>query len=162
MPHLSVEFEDFHIADAALVQVEAEGGADHVEALDAGCSRVDDQHISFGIPHHFKDMRVAADKDVRMEFIDQLPRAGVISAGIASDVGHKHLHPLTFKEAVERVSETEVVVVAVSSNTYKGLEFRDGSGKIKASAEVTGVPDFVHRGKEFAEFGAEDAVGVGY
>lgn len=122
MPHLSVEFEDFHIADAALVQAEAEGGADHVEALDAGCSRVDDQHISFGIPHHFKDMRVAADKDVRMEFIDQFPRAGVISAGVASDVGHKHLHPLTFKEAVERVGETEVVVVTVSSHTDKGFE----------------------------------------
>ena len=60
------------------------------------------------------------------------------------------------------MGKAEVVVVAVSSNTYKGLEFRDGSGKIKASAEVTGVPDFVHGGEEFTEFGAEDAVGVGY
>ena len=162
MPHLSVEFEDFHIADAALVQAEAEGGADHVKALDAGCSRVDDQHISFGIPHHFKDMRVAADKDVRMEFIDQLPRAGIISAGVASDVGHKHLHPLTFKEAVERVGETEVVVVAVSGDSHEWLEICNGGGKVEASAEITGVPDLVHRGKEFAEFGAEDAVGVGY
>jgi hypothetical protein len=107
-------------------------------------------------------MRVAADKDVRMEFIDQLPRAGVISAGVASDVGHKHLHPLTFKEAVERVGETEVVVVTVSGDSHEGFVLRNGGGKVEASAEVTGVPDFVHRGKEFAEFGAEDAVGVGY
>ena len=159
---LSVEFKDFHIADAALVQTEAKGCPDHMKTLNTGGSGIYDHHISLRIPHHFKDMGMAADKDVWMQFVDQFPGAGIISAWIATYMSHQHFHSLAFKEAMEGMGEAEVVVVTVASDTYERLELGDRGGKIEASTEVAGVPDLVHRGEEFTKFGAEDAVGVGY
>ena len=157
---LSVKFKDLHVAYAALVYAEAEGCPDYMEALDAGCSRVYDQHITQRVTHYLKDVGVATDKDVRSVLLYKLPCFGIVSARIASDMGHKHLHALTFEEAVKGMGEAEIVVVTVAGDTYKGLELSDSGSKIKASAEVAGVPDLVHRGEEFTEFGAEDAVGV--
>ena len=75
-------------------------------------------------------------------------------------MSHQHLQPAAFKHTVQRVLETQVAVVTVAGDTYKGLELSDSGSKVEASTEVAGVPDLVHRGEEFTEFGAEDAVGV--
>ena len=72
---LSVQFENFHAVDPAVLDLEAQGGADHMETLDPGCSRIYHQHVAFGITNHFQDMGVAADEYIRMIPVDEFPGA---------------------------------------------------------------------------------------
>ena len=51
-----VQFKNFHTVDPAVLDLEAEGCTDHMEALNAGSSGVDYQHITLWIAHNFQNM----------------------------------------------------------------------------------------------------------
>ena len=103
---------------------------------------------------------MAADKYVRPVLIYQCTGPRVVSSRISAYMCHEDLHPFTFEEAVQGMDETEVVVVAIASHSDKGPEGGDLFRKGHSSAEVSGMPDLVHRLKEIAELPAEYAVGV--
>ena len=61
--------------DTAALDLEAQGGADHMEALDSGCSGIYHQHVALGVAHYLQYMRVAADEYIRMIPVDEFPGA---------------------------------------------------------------------------------------
>ena len=79
-------FADFHVVDIPVVDVEADGGADLMESLDTGGSRVDGEHIVFLVEDDLEYVRMSADEDVRQVGIDKGERLEIIASGIASYV----------------------------------------------------------------------------
>lgn len=148
--------------DVPLLYLEAQGGPDDMESLDSGSSGIDHKHIAARIPHDFQDMGMTAHEDVRLILVYQRFGTDVIPSGISSDMGHQDLHALAFEEAVERVFEAQVMVVAVSCDSQKRFEPRYLGGHFHAAAEIPRMPDLVDRLQEFPDAGVEDTVGVGY
>ena len=72
---LSVQFENLHAVDPAALDLEAQGGADHMETLDSGCSRIYHQHVAFRIADNLEDMRVSADEYIGTIHVDEFPGA---------------------------------------------------------------------------------------
>ena len=72
---LSVQFENLHAVDPAALDLEAQGGADHMETLDPGCSRIYHQHIPLRVTYDLQDMGMAAYEYVRPVFVDEIARA---------------------------------------------------------------------------------------
>lgn len=122
-----------------------------MEALNAGCSRVEHQHISSDIPHHFQYMGMAADKDVRLIFIDQLTGPDIISSRVASDMGHQHSGTTALEAPVKRMSIAEVVIVAVTCNADKRLISSNVFSQLQAAAEIAGMPDLIDRREKITE-----------
>ena len=132
----------------------------NMKALDAGCSGIHYQHVSFRIPHDFQDMGMSADEEIRTIFVYKPAGARIITAGIASDMGHEHFHSLTFKEPVKRMNEPEVMVVTIAGNTLQWLEGGNLSRQIHPPAEITGMPDLIDRLQKFTEWSIKNAVGI--
>ncbi len=157
---LSFKLKDLHIVNFPVIDVKSEGGADYMEALDAGGTGIDGKHIIVGVTHNLEDVGVAADKDVGTIVMDEFPGPDIIAAGIAADMGQKYGEPLPLEIAVHRMGIAQVIVVAVARHSHQGFEFFYFPGKVEASAEVSCVPDFIDRLKEVPELGVEGAVGV--
>lgn len=133
-----------------------------MEALDSGRSGVDHQHVSLWIADDFQDMGMAAYEYVRPVFVDEFSCPGVIASRVAADMGHQHLHALTFEEAVHGVGEAKVIIVAVARDSDQRLELRDLRRQIHASSEISGMPDLIDRSEEFLELRVEDPVCIRY
>lgn len=133
-----------------------------MKALNSCCSGIDYKHISLGITHDLQDMGMTAYEYIRLVFVDQLARPRIITSGIAADMRHQHLHALTFEEAVERVFEAQVMVVAVSCDSQKRFEPRYLGGHFHAAAEIPRMPYLVDRLQEFPDAGVENSVGIRY
>ena len=133
-----------------------------MESLDSGSTRIYHQHIPLRVTYDLKDMGMASYEYVRPVFVDEPACPRVISSGISADMGHKHFHPFAFEEAVERMGEAEIVVVAVSRHAFERLEGGDGGSQVKPSPKISRVPYFIHRLEEFPERLVEDPVRIGY
>lgn len=107
-------------------------------------------------------MGMPADKDIWLQFIYEFACPYVIPAGIATYMNHEYLEALTFKEAMNRMSIAEIIVVTVSSNAHKGLEGRDFLGGLESTTEIACMPHFVNRSKKFLELFAEHTMRVRY
>ena len=159
---VTFQFEDFHRMDVPALNLEPQSRPYDMESLDSSSAGIDYQHIAAGITHDLQDMRMTAHKDVRPVFVYQRFGTGVIPPGVPADMGHQDLHALAFEEAVERVFETQVMVVAVARDSHKRFEPCDLGGHFHAAAEVSGMPDLVDRFEKFPYAGIKDAMGVGY
>ena len=160
--NLFINFKDLHIVDSALVDMEAEGCPHQMEALNPGSSRIDYQHVTFLIPDHFKDVRMAADENVRLVAVNQLKCIPVVFPGIAADVCHKDLHPLALEKTVDGMFVAEVEIVAISRHTHQRLELGNDRGKGEPSSEIAGMPYLVDRFEEVAKWSVKNSVGVRY
>ena len=105
---------------------------------------------------------MAADEDVRLIAHQERVGVAVVLSRVAADVRHQNLHPFACPETVDRIVVAEVVVVAVAADTDERLESGYLGGSLKASAEVPGMPDFIHRRQKFPERGIENPVSVRY
>lgn len=146
--------------DFSFVYMKSDSSPDEMKPLDSCGTGIDHEHIPFLVSDDLQDVGMATDEDVRTMHVDQLAGMIVILAGIAADMRHEHLQAFAFEDTMDRMDEAEVVVVAVSGDSEKGLESTDLLRKLKSSAEVSGMPDLVHRLKKIAELPAEYAVGV--
>ena len=77
----STEFNYLHITDFVAINCEAKHGHDFVHAGETRSARVDAQHVMAPVMDDFDDMRVAAYKYVRLQFLYQLQRTRRITAG---------------------------------------------------------------------------------
>ena len=108
--------------DPSLIDMESQGCPDHMEPLYAGSTRIDHKHIPFRISDNFQYMGMATNEYIRTIFINQCTRSWIISAGIASDMGHQNLHPFALEKAVKRVYEAQFMIVTIARHAHKGLE----------------------------------------
>ena len=122
-----------------------------MEALDSGRSGVDHQHVSLWIADDFQDMGMATYEYIRLITVYKFTGSRIISARIASDMGHQDLHAFTFKEAMKRMNESKVMIVTVSGNACKRFEGSYLFSQFHPPTEVTGMPYPVHRFEELAE-----------
>lgn len=148
---LAVKFEYLHIMNATVVNMKSQCCPDYMKTLNACSSRIDDQHISFRVTDYFQDMRMATYEYIRLITVYKFTGSRVISARIASDMGHQYLHAFTFKEAMKRMNETKVMIVTVSGNARKRLEGGYLFSQFHSPTEVAGMPYPVHRFEELAE-----------
>lgn len=160
--NLFINFKDLHIVDSALVDMEAEGCPHQMEALNPGSSRIDYQHVTFLIPDHFKDVRMAADENVWLVAVNQLKCIPVVFPGIAADVCHKDLHPLALEKTVDGMFVAEVEIVAISRHTHQRLELGNDRSKGEPSPKIAGMPYLVDRFEEVAKWSIKNSVGVRY
>ena len=160
MKRLSVNLEDLHIMNPAFIDMETESSTHYVKTLDSCSSGIDDQHVPARIPNHLQDMRMTAYEYVRTILVNELARSGIIASGIASDMGHQHLHAFADKETVHGMGESEVMIVTVAGHPDQRFEFCDLSGQSQSTAEVARMPYLVDRGEEFAELRGEYSVGI--
>ena len=153
-------FTDFHVLELPVFDAEAEGGADQMEALDAGGTGVEDHHVVVFVVDHFQDVGVAADEDLRAVGFDQAQGAIVVAAGVAADVGHQHAHPVLFEVAHHLGEVAYVVAVAVAEDADQRLE----GGDLRIGgliAEIPSMPDHVDRCQKIFQLLVEVSVGVG-
>lgn len=142
----------------SVVYMEPEGSPHDMETLNAGSTGIDYKHVALGILHHFQDMGMSAYEYIGTVSVHQFTGSGIITSGVSAYMGHKHLHPFTFKETVQRMDKPQVVIVAVACNSYKRLETAYFFRQLHSPAEVTCMPYLVHGLEEVLELPAEDAV----
>ena len=157
---VTFQFEDFHRMDVPALNLEPQSRPYDMESLDSSSAGIDYQHIAAGITHDLQDMRMTAHKDVRPVFVYQRFGTGVIPPGVPADMGHQDLHALAFEEAVERVFETQVMVVAVARNAHQRLEGGYFLCHIHPPSEISGMPYLVDRLEELPELRVKDSVGI--
>ena len=145
-----------------IIDMEAERRTHQMKTLYSSGSRIKYQHITFSISDNLEYMGMPADKDIWLQFIYEFACPYVIPAGIATYMNHEHLEALAFKEAMNRMSIAEIIVVTVSSNAYKGLEGRDFLCGLKTASEIAGMPHLVNWSKELLELLAEHTMRVRY
>ena len=143
-----------------VIYMEPQRRTHKMEALYARGTRIEDQHITPGIPHYLQYVRVTADKDIWPELVDQGSGPGIVSARITADVSHQNLHSLTFETPVKRVSEPQVMIVTIACHPDKRLVGGHFLCKLQSASEVSGMPDLIHRIEEFTELRAEHAMRV--
>ena len=160
MKRLSVKLEDLHIMNPAFIDMETKSCPHDVKTLDSCSSGIDDQHVPARIPNHLQDMRMTAYEYVRTILVNELARSGIIASGIASDMGHQHLHAFADQETVHGMGESEVMIVTSAGYPDQRFEFSDLSGQIQSTAEVARMPYLVHLRKEVLEFLGEHSVCV--
>lgn len=158
----SVKFIDLHTVDPSLFYLESEGGTDHVEALDSCGSGVDGEHVESFVPCDLEDVGMAAYEDVGTMEVDEGIGSGIVTARIAPDMGHQHLHPFAFEYPVEGMDESEIVVVAIARHAFQRLELTYLLSQFESSSEVSGMPYFIDRLEEFTELRVEYSVCVRY
>jgi hypothetical protein len=146
--------------DPTLVYMEPQCRPDYMEALDPGSSRVDYKHIALGIAHHFQYMRMSAHEYIRMISVYQFTGTHIITPGIATHMGHEHFYSLTLEESVQRVDESQLVVVAIAGYSYEWLEGGNLFCQVHAAAEISCVPDLVDRLKKIPELLAKHAMRI--
>lgn len=160
---LSVQLKHLQRVDFPTINLKAECCAYQVKALDSSCTRVHYQHASTGgITHHFQNMRMSADEQIRSIPVDEFACGPVIATWITTDMSHEHLHAVAFEKAVERVDKAELMVIAVAGNSFKRLERCYLPGKIHSPAEVSCMPYFINILEEFLEFFAKHSMSVRY
>ena len=143
----------------SVVDVDADGGAYLVEALDACGTWIDGEHVVFLVEDDFEDVGVAADEDVGQMGVDKLEGLVVVPAGIASDVHHQHPLSPALEKLCVRDSAADLRAVAVAVDSFERLEIRNLQQSLLV-AEVPRVPYLVHRLEELFQRVVEPAVGV--
>ena len=151
---------DLQIADVAAVDDEPHGRAHFVEAVFAGCTRIDVEGVVAAVVNDLQDVRVARDDQVRAVLPDGVEKRRGIASRIAADVGHQHRDLLAREAGRFGPREAGGVVVDVAVDGVQGFEGGDAVGQFDR-ADVARVPQFVHLGEEVAERRVEQAVRVG-
>ena len=144
--------------DSALVYMESQRCPDNMEALDSGSSGIDYKHITLCVTHNLQDMGMAAYEYIRTIAVYQFTGTHIIASRIATHMGHEHLYSFTFEESVQRVDESQLMVVAVASHSYKRLELSNLFCQVHTSAEISCVPYLVDWLKKILELMAEHAM----
>ena len=140
--------EELHVVDVSGVYLEAEGGALDMPSLYAAGPGIERKHLIILVVHHFEYVRMPTDKYLRTISLNERPGADVIVSRIASDMGHQYRHTSSLKELVQGIVGEQVAGVAVACNSDQRLESRYGGGGLETPAEITRVPDFIHRLKK--------------
>lgn len=94
---------------------------------------------------------MSANKYLRFETVYQCSGAKIIMTRIPSYMHHEHGHPATFEGLVMWIVHTDILTVTVPVNTDKRFECCNFLRSMKPSSEIPGVPDLIHRFKEFLE-----------
>ena len=105
-------------------------------------------------------MGMPAYENIRMISVYEFTGTRIITSGISADMSHENLHSLTFKETVQRMNVTQVVVVTIARNSYQRLETAYFLCQFHSPAKIPGVPYLVHGLEEVLELPTEDAVRV--
>lgn len=146
--------------DPALVYMEPQRCPDNMEALDSCRSWIDYEHITLCVTDHLQDMRMSAHEYIRTIAVNQLTGTHIITSGIATYMGHEYFYPLTFEESVQRVDESQLMVVAVASHANERLELGNLFCQVHTATEISCVPDLVDRLKEILKLLAEHAMRI--
>lgn len=109
-----IEFKNLHIVDVSVVQMKPQSCPDKMITLDSRSARIDNEHIPFGVPDHLKNVRMAANKYVRLISFYQREGRTVIPGRITTYMSHQHLHPFTLEKAVQRIVIPQVEIVAIA------------------------------------------------
>ena len=104
---------------------------------------------------------MSADEEAGPVGVDQAEGTGIVTAGIAADVHHQHLHPFFLHDLHRWMEFPDFLPVAVAVNPLQWLETADLQGVFERS-EIAGVPEFIDRFEKSLELVVEAAVGVGY
>ena len=133
-----------------------------MKSLDSCCTGIDYQHIPLRVPDNLKDMGMAAHEYIRPKLIYQLAGPYVISPGISANMDHQDLKPFALEKPVDRVGISKVIVVAVAGHAEHRLEGCNLFSGPETAAEISRMPNLVHRSQEFPELLAEYAMRIRY
>ena len=142
-----------------LVDMKSYGCPYLMESLNSCSTRVNGEHIVFGVIDDSENVGVTTYKDVGKVGVDELECLVVVSSGVSADVHHKNPFSLTFKYLCiwSVVSHFRVIAVSVYSN--QRLEFLDFE-ECLLIPKVSCVPDLVHGGEKFFNFLVKKAMCV--
>ena len=144
--------------DSALVNMEPQRSPYNMEALDSGCTRIDYKHITLCVTHDLQDMRMSAHEYIRTVAVYKFTGAHIIASRIATHMGHEHLYSFTFEESVQRVDESQLMVVAIACDSHERFKRGNLFSQIHTSTEITCVPYLVDWLKKILELMAEHAM----
>lgn len=147
----------------AIINPEPQRSTHQVKSLNASSTGINHKHsVPCRITHDLQNMRMTADEHIRPMLFYKPPRLCIVSSGISSDMSHEHLQASAIKHSVQRVDESEFVVVAVSSDSFQGSEPSDFLRQIHAPAEISCMPYLIDRLEKSLEFIAEHSVSIRY
>mgnify|MGYP005790055129 CR=1 FL=1 len=152
---------DLHVANLLSVDDESQGAADLVESVASGGSRIEVKQVVNGVVDHLQNMGVSGDEQFGTDGLDAGYDFGGVVAGIASDVGHQHAHPLAVETEEFGIDPPHDAAVDVAVDGPQGFEGGDLVGYLDRT-DVSGVPDLVDSLQECAERIVEGAVGIRY
>ena len=131
-----------HIRNLAFIHTEGEHRAHHMKAMVAIGTWIHVQQLVLPVGHDLADVRMTADKQAGPLAADRLPHPGVVTAGIAADVGHKDAQALAFKQLAERKRAPHHVVVDIAIHRFERQRIHQWLNRIQAS-NVSGMPYFI-------------------
>jgi hypothetical protein len=77
-------------------------------------------------------------------------------------MSHQNLEPSALENPVQRMDKTQIMIITIAGNTHQRLERSDLRSQVKPPAEVSGVPDLIHRLQKSLELIAENPVRIRY
>ena len=120
-------------------------------ALEPRGSGVYRHHVVLAVTHDFQDMRMSADKYLWSDAVYQGSGAKVIMTRISPYMHHEDGHSATFEGLMMWIIHTDVLAITVPIDADQRLERGDFLCCLKSSSEISGMPDLIHRFKEFLE-----------
>ena len=103
---------------------------------------------------------MAANVEFRPFFLEDVSHFGHVMTGIASDMGHIHMHVFHLKKQVFRILKAYDVVVDVAMNRAERLESLKLLRGLNVS-NVAGMPDLIHILEEVKDLWDDGPMGVG-
>ena len=146
--------------DSAIVNMEPQRCPDNMEALDSGSSGIDYKHITLCVTHDLQDMRMSAHKYIRTISVYQFTGTHIIASRIATHMSHEYLYSFTFKESVQRVDESQLMVVTIACHSNERLKLCNLFSQIHSATEISCMPDLIDRLKKILELLAEHAMRI--
>ena len=117
------EGDDFTVVEPTAVDGESHECPLFVPPLHSGCSWIDVQQLELLVELHFQNVRMSTDEELRWVGVDLAPYAGVIMAGIASNVFHKYGNALALPSEFlgEHLAQVASVAIAIDSTEWTEL-----------------------------------------
>ena len=154
-----VELEDLRVLEGLPVNHHPDEGDLLVEARVACRPRVDVEQVELLVVDDLEDMRVSADVQVGLLFLQDVSHLRHVMAGITADVGHVDIDILDMEKQVLGVLHPHHVVVDVAVDGAQGLERSQGLGRLDV-ADVTRMPQLVDVLEEVEQLRNQGAVRI--
>ncbi len=104
-------------------------------------------------------MRMSADVQVGLFFLQDVLHFGHVVAGIPTDVGHVDINVLDMEKQVPRILHTHDMVIDVAMYSTQGLEIGQGIGGLYI-ADIARMPQLVNVLEEVEKLWYEGAMRI--
>ena len=123
-----VQIENLHVSNGFSVDDKTYHGDFLMKTAIARCPGINMEQIQLAVVNDFQDMRMTANEQIGLMFLQQILDFRQIMPRIAADMGHIYLHVFHLEKQIFRISHPDDMVVNVAMNGTQRLEMCQSFG----------------------------------